>query len=208
MARARISLPVPLSPVMRTLTLVRATRRANVISSRIRPVSTAWSPSIGASSTGQRANCSWIEARAVSSSDSPARTIRMAFIVATDSTSLRESTHTSNVLVPDWPEYMHASDVRRSADSSSSGLVLSPFVASTSLALSTQSASLNSATSSSATNRALRGWAKSAPIDWATRLAACGGRVNEFSLPSAPRVSQVPFEVHLSRNIVEALKDE
>ena len=53
MARARISLPVPLSPVMRTLTLVRAMRWAKTMSSRMWPEMTERSPSIGSSSIGQ-----------------------------------------------------------------------------------------------------------------------------------------------------------
>ena len=176
MARARISLPVPLSPVMRTLTLVRATagRTTAVRASVRRRRPCRLRRGILDGPEGELffdRSLGGFELRYSSQNHSDGVHRGHRFHVAP------RWTHTSNVLVPDWPEDTHTSDVCCSADSASSGLALSPLVASTSLALSTQSASLISATSSAATNRALRGWAKSARIDWATRLPDCGGRV-------------------------------
>ncbi len=79
MARATISLPVPLSPVMSTLTVVRATFCARVIVSRMWPAMIEVSPSTNTSSAGQIVARSSRSARARSSSWRAAMMVVIAF---------------------------------------------------------------------------------------------------------------------------------
>ena len=95
MARARISLPVPLSPVIKMFTLVPATRRAYDMSSLNCPSMTACSSSCGTSSIGHRVNRSSLSTFARSRLRMVPRRSVIAFSVAIDWISLQSRIRTS-----------------------------------------------------------------------------------------------------------------
>ena len=129
MARARISLPVPLSPVISTLTFVLAIRRANAISSRIWPLTTACPPSVGTSSIGQSVRRSSRSARARSRSWMVASRSVTALSVATDSTSGLGSTSTSTVRSRATPTAIRLPSACRLAADARAGERFGPTVA-------------------------------------------------------------------------------